>query len=83
MYGGLAITTSHLIPGNTSATSPSTTRTFSAMTDTFFLSQKIASGEFSTAMTRVLGASVAIAQASAPEPDPKSMTLTGAGKFLM
>ena len=39
MYGGLAMTTSHLIPGKTSATSPSTTRTFWAMTETFFLSQ--------------------------------------------
>ncbi|CAB4534406.1 unannotated protein [freshwater metagenome] len=53
------------------------------MTEVFFLSQNIASGDFSTAITRDVGASVAIANESAPEPAPKSMTLTGEGKFAM
>ena len=65
---------SHLTPGNTSATSPATTRTFSEIFATFFFSQVIASSLFSTAMTRERGASVAIASASAPEPEPKSIT---------
>ena len=69
------------MPGKTSATSPSTTRTFSAITETFFFNQTKASGLFSTAITRVVGASVAIASDSAPEPAPRSITLTGAGRF--
>ena len=77
---------SHLTPGNTSATSPSTTRTFSEIFATFFFSHSVASGLFSTAMTLVLGASVAIASASAPEPDPRSITeispVTFSSKFL-
>ena len=56
-------------------------RRSSIIASTFFLSHTSASSLFSTAITRLLGASVAIASASAPEPDPRSTTLTGAGKL--
>ncbi len=49
------------------------------MTETFFFNHTNASGDFSTAITRALGASVAMAKESAPEPAPKSITLAGAG----
>ncbi|CAB4951088.1 unannotated protein [freshwater metagenome] len=68
------MTMSHLTPGSTSATSPSTTRTFSEIFATFFFNHAIASTLFSTAITRERGASVAMASDSAPEPAPKSIT---------
>ena len=53
------------------------------MASTFFFNHTSASSLFSTAITRLFAASVAIARARAPEPEPRSITLTGAGRLAM